>query len=87
MKVRRFLEQLLALSVRTRSIYTQLLEESIRVMESAAIRMYHSVDQLMVNREWNVVEEASVRHYGGSQSRVQVASSPTYRESNLVLCP
>lgn len=64
MKVRRFLEQLLTLSVRTQSIYTQLLEEIL--MEVAAIKMCHPVDQLLINREWNVVEEASVRHYGGS---------------------
>ena len=64
MKVRRFLEQLLALSVCTRSIYTQLLEEIL--MEVAAIKMCHPVDQLLINRERNAVEEASMRHYGGS---------------------
>ena len=62
--VRRFLEQLLTLSAGTCPVYPQLFEED--VVEPTTIRVDKPVDQLMVNREWDGVKEASVRHYGGS---------------------
>ena len=69
LNVRWFLKSPLTLCASTRPVYPQPFEES--VMEPATVRMDKPVYQLVINREWNSVEESPVRNYGEIQPKAK----------------
>lgn len=66
---RRLLKQLFTYTFRTCPVQTQPFVES--VLKSATIRMDQPIDQLMIDRKRDIVEESSVGNCRRCQSRVK----------------